>query len=169
VVSEHDRESRELDQRRSDAYRRLRSTVDEDALHDLIARLGPEILDRDFPYLIVAARHRQLDTWRSQARRVHREERSQRATIAGSALDPLEAAIADESLAELLIALSTLDERDSWLLWWAAQGHGAADLKHLWELAGFRPAGPSGAMLRQRLHRARQALASRLPSIDESV
>lgn len=151
----------ELWQKRVEAYRELRRITDEDALHDVIERLGPEVLDRDLPYLLVVVRNRTRDRMRSQTRRDRREQVVS-AAHPGSVLDPLEAVLADEGLSEVLLQLSTLDERDGWLVWWASQGHSTRELQSLWGAAGFEPENPTEAMIRKRLSRARERLAAQL-------
>jgi hypothetical protein len=48
---------RQLSDRQRARYAELLRVTDPDALHDLLVRRGPEILDRDLPYLVVAARN----------------------------------------------------------------------------------------------------------------
>ena len=50
-------------------YERLSEIADQDAVHDLLVKYGPEILDRSLPYLVVAARNRVRSRLRSGAGR----------------------------------------------------------------------------------------------------
>jgi hypothetical protein len=152
-----------LDERQLAHYRVLLESTDADSVHDLIVRQGPEILDRDLPYLIVAARN-QL---RSRMRRgpehydVPTSEVPATATGEGSIWDPLARATTHETLRELALAMANLDPRDVLVLWSHANGHSDAEIVAEWDQLGFKPSSPTYVAIRKRRERAVQRLRER--------
>jgi hypothetical protein len=153
------------DQHRDDSrrrrYEKVRQVVDQDALHDLVARHGPAILDREFPYLVVAARN-QL---RSRLRRLRRELSTAHDDdqIADEA-DPLAVTLSHATFRTLLEALARLDDRDVLVLWRQAEGVQDQEVAAEWDARGFLPANPTGDALRKRRERARHRLRQILGS-----
>ena len=149
-------------------YQALLEVSDPDALHDLLVRHGPGILDRDLPYLVVAARN-QL---RSKSRRgAPRHELPTEQIPEGQAepsiWDPLARVISDERMEALLNALGELDPRDLLVVWSHAAGRSDAEIAAQWDQLGFDPHNPSEESIRKRRQRARGRLRERLaPLID---
>lgn len=148
-------------ERLSDRYRQLRarlSDTDLESLSELLVSAGLEVLDRDVPYVLVALRNRTRD-------RVRRERRGQELAassfVSAGPLDAADPAAIVASRAEfktVAAAMELLDERDRWLLWWHAAGLTDEEIRVRWKAAGFVPAAPTTAMLRQRRARARARL-----------
>src|SRR5579884_3245439 len=96
-------------------YRDAGGRVGLEAIHWLIARHGPGILDRGLPYVVVAARH--------EAAGIARRAATRREVPAGdlpeppSLWDPLARIEEDDELREVLSALSELDDRDMVVIW----------------------------------------------------
>jgi hypothetical protein len=149
-------------------YSELLRVVDPDALHDLVVRHGPEILERDLPYLVVAARNQRRGKLRRGAARYEVPSADVRAgEAAGSVWDPLARVVARETLRELLAELAELDPRDVLALWSHAAGRTDAEIVAEWDALGFEPANPSEASIRQRRSRTRQRLRERLGLTDD--
>jgi DNA-directed RNA polymerase specialized sigma24 family protein len=151
----------DVEETRRRVYERLKNVADEDAVHDLIARHGPQFLDRDLPFLIVAARN-QL---RSRLRRAHREHLAlQMPDLADPSGDAYDAATGRIGVDALLSALARLDPRDTLLLWRFAEGVPDKEIAAEWEARQLKPSNPSAAALRKRRERAREKLRSMLDS-----
>ena len=144
-------------------YAELLRVSDPDALHDLLVRHGPGILDRDLPYLVVAARNQQRSTLRRGAASHEvpspdiRDDQAER-----SLWDPLARVVADEALNDLLTALGDLDSRDLLVLWSHAAGRSDAEIAAQWDDLQFDPPRPSIESIRKRRQRARTRLRKRL-------
>ncbi len=153
-----------LDDRQLAHYRALLASTDADAVHDLIARHGPEILDRDLPYLIVAARNQLRSELRRPSRRhvVLTSAAPEQPTAEGSIWDPLARVTADESRRALLLALAELDPRDVLVLWSRAAGRTDAEVAAQWDQLGFSPPNPSETAIRKRRERAGERLRKQL-------
>ena len=144
-------------------YAELLRVSDPDALHDLLIRHGSGILDRDLPYLVVAARNQQRSTLRRGA--PSREIPSP--DVSGdldqpSLWDPLAIVLADEGLRELIAGLAELDPRDVLALWSHAAGRSDAEIAAQWDDLRFEPPNPSEESIRKRRQRARKRLRERL-------
>lgn len=140
----------------ADLRRRL-SESEGEALAELVASHGLEILDRDVPYILVALRNRLRDRARRDARGHELE------AVAASAgplaeIDPAVIVTARDELTQVLRAMADLEERDRWALWWHAAGYPDQEILAMWRDAGFEPADPTLAGLRQRRLRARARL-----------
>lgn len=157
MLNDDDEEaSRKLTDNRVAVYRELlRKRIDSDALHELIGRYGLALLDRDVPYLMVAARNRAIDRQRREGRSV---ELDPQADQPGLVLDPASVVDHTSELHRAILALGELDQRDAWALWWNAAGFSDAEIAEKWTRAGFTPPHPSNAYLRQRRRRARLRL-----------
>lgn len=143
-------------------YRALIEASDPDALHDLIAARGPEILDLPFPYLVVAARNRLRDRRRRQAREIPMESVGpQTVSPARSPWDPLELAMARDALRRTLNALAAMDDRDVLVVWLAAQGLSDHEIASAWDSLGLMPRNPTLPAIRKRRERARTLLRRR--------
>lgn len=150
-----------IEETRRRVYERLRRVADEDSVHDLVARYGPEILDRDLPFLIVAARN-QL---RSRMRRAHSEQLALQVPDAADPRgDAFDVATGQIGVDALLSALARLDPRDTLLLWRVAEGVPDQEVADEWDARGLLPSNPSPAALRKRRERARARLRETLES-----
>ncbi len=158
------RSSRVLSDEHLRRYRELLRASDADAVHDLLVRHGPEILDRDLPYLVVAARHQLINSERRGASRfeIPLAEVPEQPTQEGSIWDPLASAIAMESTRELVRALAELDDRDVLVLWGRAANRSDEELAREWDRLGFTPSSPSTAAIRKRRERANVKVRQRL-------
>lgn len=145
-------------------YQTLRSLVDEDSLHDVIATNGIEILDAEIPYLLVAARNRLRRSWRATSRAAERLDLAVDVERPQSMFDPADAILRNEAAADLLRAISTLREEDQHVLWWSAAGMSTEEMVSRWAEAGLDAPAPSAQALRQRLHRARRRVVAALAS-----
>lgn len=117
-------------------YRAVANAVGTEALHELIARRGPEVLAMGVPFLIRACRWRAVD----HARRTRRELPIDEVT------DPLllvafdsvyESALAGERHRALAEALADMQDRDVLNLW--GRAHGATDEEIAAALSGGEP------------------------------
>ncbi|HEX3391569.1 MAG TPA: hypothetical protein VHS55_03310 [Solirubrobacteraceae bacterium] len=153
-----------LDDRRLAHYRALLASADADAVHDLIVRHGAEILDRDLPYLVVAARNQLRSSKRSGPERYDTPmgELPERPTAEGSIWDPLARIAAHEGLLALARSLAELDARDVLVLWSHAAGHSDAEIVAQWDRLGFSPPNPTEVAIRKRRERAGQRLREHL-------
>jgi hypothetical protein len=140
-------------------YERLKRATDLDALHEIIAARGPSILDRGFPYLLVAARNRARSRHRQETRR---SDASPEDSANRSRWDPFEQLSGRETLRRLLDCLAELADEDALILWRHAQGWSDDEILEEWKALGFEPREPSAALLRKRRERARNELARRL-------
>jgi hypothetical protein len=136
-----------------------------EAIHDLIVRSGPAILDRGISYLIVAARRRRAETWRTEKRRrdllqQHGEEVA--AALPQSVWDPDVILSANRALRCVVDALSELEDEDVLVVWRHAQGVRDDEIVKEWDERGFQPPAPTTDLIRKRRERARQALRDRL-------
>jgi hypothetical protein len=153
----------QLTGRQRDRYQELLSIADGDALHDLLVRHGPEILDRDLPYLVVAARNQVRSRSRRGAAKYERPSEDVGADAEADSLwDPVARAMAHEGLRELLAELGDLDPRDVMVLWSHAAGRTDHEIAAEWDKLGFKPRGPSLESIRTRRARARTLLRQRL-------
>jgi len=152
-----DNDAGELDQGRIAKYQRLREVADPDAVHDLVGRHGIEILDRTFPYLVVAARNRRIAAYRRNSKDYLVRDIPDRATGVDSQ-DPLAAILEDATLSKVLEAMALLDDRDVLVLWRSAEGVSDEEIRVEWNLRGFNPPWPTTEALRKRRERARQRL-----------
>jgi hypothetical protein len=159
-----DRDHSSLAGQRIAHYRELLAASDADSVHDLVVRHGPEILDRDLPYLIVAARNQLRSEMRRGSSRYDTpvSEPPQETTVEGSAWDPLARVMAHERLRELAEAMAGLDPRDVLVLWAHAAGHSDAEIIEQWNRLGFSPLGPTAVAIRKRRERAGQLVRDRL-------
>lgn len=135
---------------------------DSDALHDLLVRHGPGILDRDLPYLVVAARNQKRSTLRRGAARFETPSPDVHIDEQRSLWDPLARVMADEALGQLLSALASLDPRDVLVLWSNAAGQSDAEIASQWDSLRFDPPNPSIESIRKRRQRARARLQERI-------
>lgn len=138
-------------------YERLRRAADLDAIHDLLAKHGPQILDRGFPYLIVSARNRV----RSQQRRaaIRREISSDDVREAEFPFwDPFERIAQREDLRRVAEALAGLDDEEILVIWRHTEGRSDREIQAEWDEHGFEPPSPNPAYLRKRRERARKRL-----------
>ncbi len=144
------------DRRRRATYDKVRHVVDEDSLHDLIASYGPEFLDREFPYIVVAARNR----LRSRLRRIRPEESFVEDDLSyfDDSWDPVDQIEIRTSFRDFLDALALLDDRDVLVLWRQAEGISDEEVVKEWDLRGFEPPNPSRGAIRKRRERARLRL-----------
>jgi hypothetical protein len=153
----------QLSNRQRRHYVALLRASDPDALHDLLVRNGPEILDRDLPYLVIAARNQLRSRLRRGAASHEIPSPDVRADEeAGSLWDPLARVMADEALGELLIELAELDPRDILVLWSTAAGRSDAEIAGEWDELQFQPSNPSPDLIRKRRERARTRMRDRL-------
>jgi hypothetical protein len=155
--------TRQLSADQSMRYAELLRVSDADALHELLLRHGPAILDRELPYLVVAAGNQR----RSMARRGAASHEIPTTDIgadegAHSLWDPLASAIAREGFGELLTALGDLDPRDLLVLWSHAAGASDTEIAAQWDELQFNPPSPSIESIRKRRERARVQLRKRL-------
>jgi len=142
-------------------YRKLSRLTGLDALHQLIAAHGPEILDKGLPYLLVAARN-----WKRSALR----RRAAHVEVSVPDLDHLPSSLWDpfrqleqkESLRAVLGALAELDDQDVLVVWRHAEGHSDEEIRREWNALGFEPRDPSVEYLRKRRQRARESLRETL-------
>jgi hypothetical protein len=149
-------------------YKKLRRMVDNDAVQDLLERHGPKILDRSFPYLVVAARNRLRDRSRRGASRFETStallpdvgEKSQ-------TWDPLTKVIGQENLQRLVAALSDMDDRDVLVVWRNVEGVPYSEIRSEWDARGFQPPSPSVQTLRKRNERALSKLRLQLADLRE--
>lgn len=148
---------------RAGVYRALAAVTDLDALHELVAARGVEVLDSPFPYLVVAARNRVRDTLRRQGRAPVVEPRdSDTPAFSSPVWDPLETAVAHDELRRALDVLASMDDRDVLVVWLSAQNRSDEEIAGIWDELGFQPGGPSLSAIRKRRERARQELRRRL-------
>lgn len=150
-------------------YAQLLEVSDPDALHDLLVRHGPEILDRDLPYLVVAARNQRRSSLRRGAPRHEMPSPDVREIEQERSLwDPLATVLADERLNELVTALGELDRRDLFVVWGHAAGRNDAEIAAEWDQLQFDPPRPSLGAIRKRRQRARTQLRKRLGEAKEN-
>jgi RNA polymerase sigma factor (sigma-70 family) len=133
-------------------YAELVTSMDMDALHDLIANRGLDILASGLPYFLLKAHLAQAaDARRRDGRRaslLRRYEPDARELQAGSAVgSPEETAAARE---QLELALARLPPADALILLWFAEGRSHKDIA---ERLGL-----TEVTLRQRVARARRLL-----------
>lgn len=146
-------------------YRALTGVADLDALHELVAAKGVEVLDLPFPYLVVAVRNRRRDQLRRDARKAQNEQ--ELASIDGtlpaprSLWDPLEQVMANDALRRTLEALAAMDDRDVLVVWSATQGLSDEEIASEWDSLGLSPPNPTPTAIRKRRERARQELRRR--------
>lgn len=143
-------------------YVALTKVSDLDALHDLVAAKGVEVLDFPFPYVVVAARNRLRD----RIRRAKWEEADLPAEELippgpRSVWDPLELVVANDELRRTLHALASMDDRDILVIWSAAKGLSDATIASEWDSLGMRPRNPTPSAIRKRRERARAELRRR--------
>jgi len=143
----------------------LHEGLEPDNLHQLLVEKGAALLDAAVPYLVVAARNRARSAARRDRRRLELHDRdaedvSQRRVP----LDPADVVVARAELSAAIEALSQLQPKYSWPLWWHAAGFGDEEICELWNEAGFLPPDPSLAAIRKRRERARTQLRRRLAS-----
>jgi hypothetical protein len=146
-------------------YEKLRRITDPDALHQLIAAHGAEILEKGLPYILIAARN-----WR---RNLHRQAvahpevpvgdlPADPASSSRSVWDPYERLAQKEGLRALAHALAQLDEADFLVVWRHAEGEPDTLIQQEWDAVGFEPRRPSVEYLRKRRQRAREQLRALL-------
>jgi hypothetical protein len=146
----------------SEIYRRLTRAEDPDAVHAVIARKGAEILERGFPYALIAARWHRASEARAAARRESSLREAGESLAGLPPLDPFEACALDAASRELLVALAELSEVDAWIVWRFAEGLSDREIHgELVELELEVPA-PGLAAIRKRRERARRWLRQRL-------
>lgn len=149
-------------QQRASLYRRLAGFKDRDALHEALTR-NPSLLDRDVPTVIAAARFRGLDEHRKEARRARIVTESAAELLPSQlSLDPLQAVLAREELAQLRAALAELDQIDLLVVWLHASGHSDQEIADTWDALKLKPAAPSPAAIRKRRARVREQLRTQL-------
>jgi hypothetical protein len=143
--------------RRAAIFRELLARSDDDSLSlsDLVARHGPEVLDREVPYLVVALRNQTRSRMRQDARQ---DALRQPAAGLSESIDPARVVLAREELHAVASALSDLEPRDAWAVWWHANGLDDDEIAQLWDEAAFDPPAPSRDYLRKRRERARNTL-----------
>jgi hypothetical protein len=137
-------------------YRQLSRIADKDALHSLIAKHGPEILEKGLPYVLIAVRNWQRSAFR--ARTAHREVAADEAPEPSSIWDPVEELYHKKSLQQLAVALGELDDEDALVLWRHAEGYSDAEIRKEWDKLGLSPQNPAEEYLRKRRQRARERL-----------
>jgi len=110
-------------------YERLVAStgVDRDSVHDLVSKHGPEILERDFPYLLVVARGLRKSRVRRSARRFSLLE--QYLEREPSRFDPMDLAVVDDELRRTLENLVSLSELDALIVWLFATGYSDAEIQ----------------------------------------
>lgn len=143
-------------------YRRLVTAVGEEALHDLVGRSGPSVLDLPFPYVVVAARNRLRDRQRLGHRTVTTDPSELPEVPAAPSWDPLEIALTSDTLRRTLEALAEMDDRDVLVVWLHAQDRSDAEIAVTWDALGLQPPSPSEVAIRKRRERARAALRHRM-------
>lgn len=148
--------------RRRKTYEALLRARDPDAVHELIVREGPEILDQDIPYLLVAARHQAISSHRRQERDVELTPMLVE-TATSSLWDPFERASEHETLGQLARALGELPLVDALIVWLTATGVDDAEIEIRLKQLGESI---SPGAIRLRRHRARKALAEKLGTLD---
>jgi hypothetical protein len=146
---------------RANVYDKLRHVVDEDALHDLISRHGPAILDREFPYLVVAARNQVRGRLRRRAREVALTDEAS-ASLVDTGADPETSVTRKISLQSLVDAMAESDDTDVLLLWRQAEGVPDDEVIAEWVARGLVSQGFSRAALRKQRQRARARLRETL-------
>jgi hypothetical protein len=143
-------------------YRALTGVTDLDALHELVAAKGVEVLDFPFPYLVVAVRNRRRDQLRRDARTTHHEQDLSDVDISlpapRSLWDPLEQVMASDELRRTLEALASMDDRDVLVVWSSAQGLSDEEIASEWDSLGLSPSHPTPTAIRKRRGRAREEL-----------
>jgi hypothetical protein len=137
-------------------YRLLASITDKDALHNVIATYGAQVLDKGLPYVLIAARNWQRSAHRRLA--VHPEVPLTDISEPVSLWDPFEQLQQKESLRALANALSQLDDPEILVVWRHAEGHTDAEIQQEWDALGFEPRNPTEEYLRKRRQRARERL-----------
>ncbi len=138
-------------------YRTAAASGDIDALHDVIASKGIDILARGVPYLIVAARNRRRDALRHQGVEDRYVRRQKAAHVD---VDPVDRIFAAAQLNLLLASLGNWPDHDALLLWWSA-----ADVPDSEIIDRLRPFGieiDSRSTLRKRRERLRRKLKREL-------
>lgn len=146
--------------RRRERYQALLNASDPDAVHELIVRYGPEILDQDLPYLIIAARHRAISDYRRATREIPGDEALEAAPAPASSLwDPLERVSQNEALRKLTLALGALPPVDAMIVWLTACGLTAKEIRERLTAVGESM---TEVTIRKRLSRARQRLLAEL-------
>jgi DNA-directed RNA polymerase specialized sigma24 family protein len=148
-------------------YRALSGIKDLDALHDLIASRGLQVLRSPFPYLVVAARRRGIDRWRRTSREdLLAEPDSVGPSQSSLFADPMELVVANDELARTLRALASMDDRDVLVVWLAALEHSDSEIASIWDELEFAPRHPTLSAIRKRRQRARQDLRKLISSTE---
>jgi hypothetical protein len=143
-------------------YLALAQVGDLDALHDVVASKGVEVLDLPFPYLVVAVRNRLRDRIRRGVREQAEVLTENSSPPAPRSLwDPTELVMAHDDLRRTLEALAAMDDRDVLVIWLAAKGVSDADIASEWDSIGMKPAHPTTSAIRKRRERARAELRRR--------
>jgi hypothetical protein len=148
---------------RLEVYRKLRTIVDPDALHQLIAAHGPEILQKGLPYILIAARNWQRNRYRQAVAHPQVPLTELPADVsARSVWDPYERLAQKEGLRALADALARLDDEDFLVVWRHAEGEPDTAIQQEWDAVGFQPPAPTVEYLRKRRQRARERLRTLL-------
>lgn len=151
-----------LSEMRREVYQQAVTVADSDAVHDLLIQYGPEILDKGFPYIIIAARNRQRSAHRVGRRQRELLEQEWRSETASPRWDAYSRVSHLESFRILLDAMAEMSDEDVLTTWRHAEGYSDKEIQEEWDDLGLDPPRPSLALLRKRRERARAWLQKRV-------
>ncbi len=143
---------------RIEVYRKLSRISDKDALHQLIAAHGTEILDRGLPYVLIAARNWKRSAIRRGASHTEVPVTDLEIEPSSSLWDPFQQLEQKEALRSVTDALAQLEDPDFLVIWRHAEGYSDLDIQREWNELGFDPPRPAVEYLRKRRQRARERL-----------
>lgn len=144
-----------------DDYRRAIALTDEESVHDVLVREGPQILKKGLPFLITAARWRKKDRIRKTQRNMQREVPTDQIDLARanpSIWDPYQLVTKNEVLHVVLDELSKLPDEDVLSVWDHFMGYSDKEIKKKWKQLSLLPKDPSLELIRKRRQRALEAL-----------
>jgi DNA-directed RNA polymerase specialized sigma24 family protein len=147
-----------------EAYERASRVLGTERVHDLVARRGPELLNKPIPYLVRSARNLSISEWRKhRPPSVPLDESLDNEPIThGAPWDPVARVVASDELARVIDALASMDDRDVLVVWRNVQGASDETIQREWDELGLEPREPSLAAIRKRRERARDELRRRV-------
>ena len=123
---------------------------DIEAIHDVIAKNGPGILERGVPYLLTASRNRSID-------RARRDQRELPSNDVAREIPVFESwgGLVDSALVRLL---ASLDDREILPLWWHSAGYSDTEIASLRVEAGLDKTMLADATVRKQRQRSRERI-----------
>ncbi len=137
-------------------YRRAIQVADEDSVHEVIVRQGPEVLRKGLPYVVVAARWQRASMLRGEARHQRLLDDHAVDLSREGIRSPLDQVSEDHELRALAHALAELKDIDVIVLWDSVSGDPDETIAKKLVNLGLAKQPPSPNAIRQMRHRALQ-------------